>query len=200
MSYQNGCRHFVSCQPNNYALAMDDIDLAMLAGAGHLLRADVWFSEPMLAGGNETLFREARARGLATSLDINWDPPWGSADAAAIARRKQSVRQILPWVDLAHGNIRELNQFADSNDLDATLQPDHGLGAGAIVVHLGAGGAGYYLGGQLTVVPAAARAAVRKRDRHRRPAERLHDAPARPGRDSAGRPAAPGQRDRGPVH
>jgi sugar/nucleoside kinase (ribokinase family) len=156
LSYQNGCRHFVSWQPNNYALAMEDIDLAMLSGVQHLLRADVWFSEPMLAGGNESLFRAARARGLATSLDINWDPLWGSADAAAIARRKESVRRVLPWVDLAHGNLRELNQFADSNDLDATLKQITAWGAGAIVIHLGAGGSGYYERGRLTTVPAAA--------------------------------------------
>jgi sugar/nucleoside kinase (ribokinase family) len=154
LSYENGCRHFLSCQPNNYALAMADIDPAMLAGAQHLLRADVWFSEPMLAGGNEELLRAARARGLATSLDINWDPQWGSADAATMARRKQSLRRILPLVDLVHGNVRELNRFADSNHLDATLQQITAWGAGAIVIHLGADGAGYYERGQLTVAPA----------------------------------------------
>jgi sugar/nucleoside kinase (ribokinase family) len=154
LSYESGCRHFVSCQPNNDSLAMADIDPAMLSGAQHLLRADVWFSEPMLAGGNEELFRAARARSLATSLDINWDPHWGSADAATMVRRKESVRRILPWVDLVHGNVRELSQFADSNDWDATLEQITAWGAGAIVIHLGADGAGYYDRGQLTVAPA----------------------------------------------
>ena len=154
LSYANGCRHFVSCQPNNYSLAMADIDPAMLSGADHLLRADVWFAEPMLAGGNEELFQAARAQGLATSLDINWDPQWGSADTAAIARRKEAVRRLLPLVDLVHGNVRELNRFADSADLSATLQRITAWGAGAIVVHMGADGAGYYCHGQLTVSPA----------------------------------------------
>lgn len=85
LSYRNGRRHFVSCQPNNYSLALGDIDQEMLTDARHLLRADVWFSEPMLAGGNALLLQAARARGVATSLDINWDPYWGSADAATIA-------------------------------------------------------------------------------------------------------------------
>jgi sugar/nucleoside kinase (ribokinase family) len=155
LSYDSGCRHFVSCQPNNYSLALTDIDLAMLSGAGHLLRADVWFSEPMLAGGNEALFRAARARGLATSLDVNWDPHWGSADAAAIVRRKESVRRILPLVDLVHGNVRELGQFADCSDLDATLRQITAWGAQAIVIHMGADGAGYYREGRLTVCPSA---------------------------------------------
>ncbi len=108
----------------------------------------------MLAGGNEELFRAARAQGLATSLDINWDPHWGSADAAAIAQRKEAVRRILPWVDLVHGNVRELNQFADSGELDTTLGKITAWGAAAIVVHLGVDGAGCYRGGQWTVVPA----------------------------------------------
>ncbi len=154
LSYENGCRHFVSCQPNNYSLAMSDIEPALLSGGGHLLRADVWFSEPMLAGGNEELFRAARAQGLATSLDINWDPQWGAANAATIARRIEAVRRILPWVDLVHGNVRELNRFADSSDLNATLRQITDWGAAAIVIHLGAAGAGYYEGGQLTVAPA----------------------------------------------
>jgi sugar/nucleoside kinase (ribokinase family) len=156
LSYESGARHFVSCQPNNDSLAMPDIDRTLFSGGGHLLRADVWFSAAMLAGGNEELLRAARDQGLATSLDINWDPQWGSADAATIARRKQSVQRILPWVDLVHGNIRELNEFADSGDLDATLRQITAWGAAAIVVHLGAAGAGYYCGGQWTVAPAVA--------------------------------------------
>jgi 2-dehydro-3-deoxygluconokinase len=151
LSYEGGRRHFVSCQPNNYSLAMPDVDLTMLSGAEHLLRADVWFSEPMLAGGNEELFNAARAQNLATSLDINWDPQWGSADAATIARRKAAVRRILPLVDLVHGNVRELNRFADSDDLNATLRQITAWGAGAIVIHMGADGAGYYRSGQLIV-------------------------------------------------
>ncbi len=77
LTYANGCRHFISHQPNNYTLDFSDIDLAILAGGGHLLRADVWFSQPMLDGGNARLLQAARERGLATSLDLNWDPCWG---------------------------------------------------------------------------------------------------------------------------
>ncbi len=154
LSYESGCRHFVSCQPNNYGLQMSDIDPALLAGAGHLLRADIWFSEPMLAGGNEALLRAARSEGVATSLDINWDPQWGTADSAKIAQRQAAVRNILPLVDLVHGNIRELNRFADSDDFETTLRRITAWGAGAIVIHMGADGAGYYDRDQLTVAPA----------------------------------------------
>ena len=155
LSFSNGCRHYVSCQPNNHALEFADLDLAMLAGADHLLRADVWFSEPMLAGGNAQLLQVARARGVATSLDLNWDPLWAAGDAARIAARKASVRALLPLVDLVHGNIRELGLFAEAPDLSTTLQRLTGWGAAAVVVHMGAQGAGYFSAGQLIVEPCA---------------------------------------------
>ncbi len=154
LSYQNGCRHFISCQWNNATLAISEVDLAVLAGGDHLLRADVWFSEPMLTKGNAILLEAARAQGLATSLDINWDPLWGWAKARVINRRKEAVRRVLPLVDMVHGNVRELNEFADSADLDSTLERITDWGAGAILVHMGADGAGYYDNGQWTVSPA----------------------------------------------
>jgi 2-dehydro-3-deoxygluconokinase len=153
LGFTNGCRHFISCQPNNDSLRFSDLDLSMLADGGHLLRADVWFSDSMLAEGNVQLFEAARQRGLATSLDLNWDPRWSVADERIIGARKEAVRRVLPLVDLVHGNIRELNRFADSSDLPATLKRLTSWGAAAVVIHMGAEGAGYYSRGQLTVEP-----------------------------------------------
>ena len=85
LGFTNGCRHFISCQPNNDSLRFSDLDLSMLADGGHLLRADVWFSDSMLAEGNVQLFEAARYCGLATSLDLNWDPRWSVADERIIA-------------------------------------------------------------------------------------------------------------------
>jgi sugar/nucleoside kinase (ribokinase family) len=155
LTYTNGCRQFISHQPNNYSLAYSDIDPAMLAHGGHLLRADVWFSQPMLDGGNAQLLQAARDRGLATSLDLNWDSCWGSGTQGLIRSRKEAVRHILPLVDLVHGNVRELNLFAESTDLPTTLQRLTAWGAGAVVLHRGIEGAGYYCRGELVVEPSA---------------------------------------------
>jgi sugar/nucleoside kinase (ribokinase family) len=155
LTYTNGCRHFICSQKNNFTFDFADIDLSMLDGVGHLLRADVWFSEAMLVDGNARILQAARDRGLATSLDINWDPFWGSAPESQIQLRKDAVRSVLPLVDLVHGNIRELNLFADSTDIDTTLKRLAGWGAGAVVLHMGAQGAGYYCGGKLIVEPSA---------------------------------------------
>jgi fructokinase len=150
--YTTGQRHFLSCHPNNAAFSLEHIDLAALAGAAHLLRGDVWFSEPMLYGGNEQLFREARRRGLRISIDLNWDPRWGHAPPEDIRRRKEAIRHVLPWVDVAHGNVRELSALADAVSLEQALEKLAGWGAGAVVVHLGAQGAGYYAGKRWTTV------------------------------------------------
>jgi sugar/nucleoside kinase (ribokinase family) len=155
LTYTTGHRHFICCQPNNYTLGFEDIDLSMLEGGGHLLRGDVWFAEPMLAGGNTPLLEAARRRGLTTSLDINWDPQWNSAPAAAVSARKGAVRQVLPLVDLVHGNVRELCLFADCDDLARALERLTVWGAGAVVVHMGKEGAGYFCHGEFLTEPPA---------------------------------------------
>jgi len=153
LAFDNGQRHFVSCLRNSEALRFEDLDLSALDGGEHLYRADLWFSQPMLFGGNERLFCEARARGMTVSIDLNWDPRWSVADAAEIRARKQAVRALLPLVQLAHGNERELKEFADAPDLDTALRRLEEWGAGSVVVHLGARGAGCYQRGQWIVEP-----------------------------------------------
>ena len=152
--FDTGRRHFVSCLPSSAALTFEDVDpAAAFAGAEHLLRADVWFSEPMLSGGNERLFRAARSAGLAISLDVNWDPVWGRCDAATVRRRKQAIAGVLPLVDAVHGNVGELCTFADATDIDSALRRIAGWGARAVVLHMGTEGAGYYTDGKLVREP-----------------------------------------------
>ncbi|HTL57635.1 MAG TPA: carbohydrate kinase family protein [Candidatus Limnocylindrales bacterium] len=153
LGFETGQRHFLSCLPNNRSLAFEDLDLTALDSCEHLLRADVWFSESMLGEGNRRLLTEARRRGLATSLDINFDPCWSSDSTMEIARRKHQLRQILPLVDIAHGNIRELCEFTNTTDLSKALAYLAEWGARAVVVHMGIEGAGFYTNGELLVEP-----------------------------------------------
>ena len=151
--FDTGARHFVSCLPSSATLSFEDVDPVALAGCEHLLRSDVWFSEPMLFGGNERLFRAAHAAGLDVSLDVNWDPAWGRGEHAEVGRRKEAVRRVLPLVDVVHGNVRELCAFADADSLDAALSRVTGWGAGGVVVHMGPRGSGYYQDGRLVEAP-----------------------------------------------
>jgi sugar/nucleoside kinase (ribokinase family) len=160
LEFGTGHRHFLSCLPNNESLRFEDIDLTALDGCAHLLRADVWFSRAMLEGGNQRLFCEARRRGLTTSLDINFDPCWSSAAREEIARRKKLLRDSLEWVDIAHGNIRELGEFTDSPDLNSALRRLADYGVKSVVVHMGKEGSGYYTNGQLIQEPSHAASRV----------------------------------------
>jgi sugar/nucleoside kinase (ribokinase family) len=154
LTYTSGQRHFLSCLPNNQSLSPADLDFAALHGYRHLYRADVWFSSDMLFGGNQELFQFARRAGMEVSLDLNWDPLWGSAETAKILERKKAVRTVLPWVTVAHGNVEELNEFADSADLERTLNLLTDWGVQSVVVHMGDQGAGYFQSRTLTVEPA----------------------------------------------
>jgi sugar/nucleoside kinase (ribokinase family) len=153
LGFRKGQRHFLSCLPNNETFRYEDLDLSALDGCTHLLRADVWFSGPMLEGGNIRLFTEARRRGIAASLDLNFDPCWSTGSKDHIARRKKLLLETLGMVDLAHGNVRELCEFTDSPDLEAALRRLAAWGVKAVVVHLGPRGAGFWCDGKLAIEP-----------------------------------------------
>ena len=154
LGFDTGHRHFLSCLPNNQSLRFADLDLFPLKSCRHLLRADVWFSREMLERGNERLLLAARRLGVATSLDINFDPLWSGGSLREIRHRKKLLRKVLPLVDLAHGNARELCEFTDAADLRGALRKLSGWGVAAVVAHLGKRGAGFYSGGVLIVEPA----------------------------------------------
>jgi sugar/nucleoside kinase (ribokinase family) len=143
LNWRDDHRHFVSSLPNARVMTVDDVLAAVDGSAGcrQLLRADVWFSEPMLAGGNRILIEAARKAGMETYLDINWDPEWGRASPDRIAERKAQLLGILPWIACAQGNRRELCYFTGKEAiLDACdLLLRHGCAE--VVVHRGRDGA-----------------------------------------------------------
>ena len=155
LAFESGHRHFISCLPSSRALTFRDIKLKTMTARRHLLRADVWFSDAMLQGGNKRLFQAARRAGMDVSLDLNWDPHWGRASRNEIKARKQAVRTTLPWVNLVHGNVRELTEFAEAADMNTALHRLIEWGAAAVIVHLGEKGAGYYDRDSFTIEPPA---------------------------------------------
>ena len=143
--WDQGHRHFVSSLPNTRVLEPDDIDFSEWAECRHLFRADIWFAERLLETGNAALLREARQRGMETSLDINWDPLWSvPGNAEQVAWRKQQVLQILPLVDYVHGNEHELMIFAGASDVDTACRAVLDYGAGHVICHCGAQGSAWF--------------------------------------------------------
>ncbi len=160
LNWTNGRRHFISCLPNNCLMTIDDIDIGGLiqAGCRKLLRADVWFSEQMLAEGNRVLLQRAWEAGIETYMDINWDPQWSDPDCAGqVVERRRQLSEALPFVDFVHGNEPELQLFSGTrNTIDACrFLLDHGCTE--VVVHRGANGAASFNAAEgWTEVPAVA--------------------------------------------
>ena len=63
------------------------------------------------------------------------------------------MRGVLPLVDLVHGNVAELREFTGAATLREALRRVARWGAGAVVVHMGEKGAGYFAGGTLVRSP-----------------------------------------------
>ncbi len=81
-----------------------------LLSAAHHLHIGSWFLQAGLRPGAQTLLARARAAGLTTSLDPNWDPS-GGWDAGFGA--------ILPSVDLLFPNDAEVRRLTGIDDVDA---------------------------------------------------------------------------------
>ncbi len=144
LNWQNGCRHFISSLPNNRSMTVEDIDMRSLlrAGCGQMLRSDVWFSESMLAEGNQILFKQVTRAGIETYMDINWDPEWSTpANHARVLQRREELRRVLPFVHHAHGNERELQLFTERDNVRDACRFLIDQGCGEVVIHRGAAGA-----------------------------------------------------------
>jgi sugar/nucleoside kinase (ribokinase family) len=144
LNWDNGCRHFISSLPSNRSLMFEDIEVDQLIGSGcrQLFRADVWFSEAMLAGGNCRLLQRAREAGIETYIDINWDPEWSIAgNSARVAQRRNQLMSVLPFTIYVHGNERELGRFTGCQDARDTCRFLMDRGCSGVVMHRGSRGA-----------------------------------------------------------
>jgi sugar/nucleoside kinase (ribokinase family) len=88
-----------------------DLDLDYIFSARHL-HLSSYFLHRALRPRIADLFREAKARGLSTSLDTNDDPEgkWGG-----------DLLGVLPFVDIFFPNEREAKKVAGSDDLQQAI-------------------------------------------------------------------------------
>lgn len=111
----------------------------VLDGVSHVHVAS-FFLQPRLAAGLAEVFARARAAGIGTSLDTNWDP----------AQRWAGVREVLAHTDVFLPNAAELAAVTGIERVDraaATLV----AGGTTVVLKQGAAGArAWWPGGQCT--------------------------------------------------
>ena len=108
------------------------------------LHVSSFYLQPGLQPGCPELFRRAKAEGLSTSLDTNWDPEetWDGG-----------VMDVLDYVDVFLPNDDEARRISGKDDLDAALACLAEC-AGAVVATCGAGGVRARRKGETFALPA----------------------------------------------
>src|SRR5262249_42737112 len=106
----------------------------LLAGMTHFHMANPFALPEMRKRASESLAR-AREAGLTTSLDTGWD---------ARGRWMEDIAPCLPYVDLMFLNQDEARMLSACADTNVAAQRMRELGAGVVVVKLGADGCAVY--------------------------------------------------------
>ncbi len=152
VTWEDGERHYISHTENNARLSLEDIDMDAVRDARHVARRGVWFSEPMLDGGNERLLREAQEHGAETSIDLHWDPHWNN-DGEKADRRRRRFYDALEHADILMGNTDEITELARKASPDKAIAFLHDKGADTIVVHQGPDGSRIYTRDDMITIP-----------------------------------------------
>ncbi|GLY98476.1 sugar kinase [Actinoplanes sp. NBRC 103695] len=120
-------------------LRPSDITGEHLAGVRHLHVASLYL-QPALAAGLADVFGRARASGLTTSLDTNWDP----------TGKWESIGAILEHTDVFLPNANELRAVTGLSDLDEAARS---LGDTTVVMKDGEHGARAWWDGRRVATP-----------------------------------------------
>jgi sugar/nucleoside kinase (ribokinase family) len=113
-----------------FELSYVDLDLDYICSARHL-HLSSYFLHKTLRPQIADLFREAKGKGLSTSMDTNDDPEgkWGD-----------DLLKVLPYVDIFFPNEREAKKIARTDDLARAVEELAKL-CQCVVVKLGSNGA-----------------------------------------------------------
>ena len=113
-----------------FELNYSDLDLEFMVSARHF-HLSSYFLQNSLRPRVADLFRQAKEKGLSTSLDTNDDPSgeWG-----------KDLLGVLPFVDILFPNEREANKIARTEDVQQAIEK-LSQSCGMVVVKLGARGA-----------------------------------------------------------
>ena len=108
---QPGHRFILTYPGTMFEFSHADLDLDYIFSARHL-HLSSYFLHRALRPRIAELFRQAKAKGLSTSLDTNDDPEgkWGD-----------DLRNVLPFVDIFFPNEREAKKVAGSDDLEQAI-------------------------------------------------------------------------------
>lgn len=118
-------------------LRPEDVTDELLGAARHVHVASL-FLQPALAAGLAGVFARARARGVTTSLDTNWDP----------SGRWDGVGEILAATDVFLPNTAELLAVTRQSDVDTAAAALVGAGTTVVLKDGARGARAWWPGGE----------------------------------------------------
>lgn len=124
-------------------LTASDIQMERLAEAKHL-HFSSFFLQPQLQDDLGNLFRFAKAAGMTTSFDPQWDP---------LEKWQMNAQEILPYVDVFFPNESELLKLTGTSTLEAAVESIREL-VNIMVVKRGAKGSLLWVDGRTRELPA----------------------------------------------
>ncbi|MHA1271473.1 MAG: carbohydrate kinase family protein [Candidatus Helarchaeota archaeon] len=128
ITYTNGTRTFIATLGSNKELEINDIKLDNVS-ALHLHRAGYWWAPKLIGQLNDKIFKNAKEKGMTTSLSLSWDPNnWKYA---------QKLLDNLKYCDIIMMNQKELMALTSANNLEAGIQEFKRYYSGLIVIHQG---------------------------------------------------------------
>ncbi len=116
------------------ALRPEDVGDEFLASAHHMHYGSFFLHTGLRAVVPE-IFRRARALGLTTSLDTNWDPD---------ERWNSTLAQVLPLADVFMPNEQELRHISGKDTVDEGVAWALAQGVAVVTVKMGEAGARVY--------------------------------------------------------
>jgi sugar/nucleoside kinase (ribokinase family) len=121
-------------------LRPEDVTDGHLAATRHLHVSSLYL-QPALVAGLAGLFRRARAHGVGTSLDTNWDP----------AERWEPIDEALACTDVFLPNAAELRAITGRPDVEDAAAAVVALGATVVMKDGARGGRAWWPGGGCAV-------------------------------------------------
>jgi sugar/nucleoside kinase (ribokinase family) len=142
--HPDGDRTFIHTPGTNLSFSSDDLDLKLLFAADILLYQDCWVLPRRDGEPGARLLAEARRRGLHTALDECW----------GLGPRREALELMLPHCDYFLPSLEDLRAVYPDWTADRIAAHCLALGAGAVVLKLGAEGCLVARGAERTRVPA----------------------------------------------
>jgi len=131
ITFQDGTRTFIATNGSNRELEFDDIQFDNIK-ASHLHRGGYWWAPKLMGKINDEIFKNAKTRGMTTSLSLSWDPNnW---------KNRHILLNNLKNCDILFLNENELKGLSGKTNLKDSISYLRKNYSELIVIHKGAEG------------------------------------------------------------